>query len=105
MPSVPLETFIVADDAVGIVEYNDANQRISRFYWQGVPSGVTVYVTIWDLNVGPDPVYEGSFMGSGETNISGNRQAVEETVEGETYWAIPPEIRVAFQAVKAGTWV
>lgn len=103
MTIVPLETFQLGETALGVVEYNDANQRISRFYWQDIPVGSVVTVVIWDSNSPqyPDPIFNGSFVGNGETPIAGNYRAVTETdpVDGSEFDAIPPNITVVFSMI------
>lgn len=100
MPPVPLESFTVGD-VTGHVEYNDANQRISRFYWNDVPAGFELQVTIWDSNDPsyPSPVFEGTFTASGETPIAGNHRAVEvpDEFDGELAYRIPPNIEVKLE--------
>lgn len=106
MPIVPLETFKLGDTATGVVEYQDSNMRISRFYWQDIPPGCVVTVVIWDTNSPsfPDPIFTGAFVGDGETPIAGNYQAVIETdpIDGTQYPAIPPNIIVQFSMVCPG---
>lgn len=97
MPSVPLESFTTGP-VVGHVEYNNANKRISRFYWNNVPDGFSLHVVIWDeLHPSfPNPVFEGDFTQSGETPIAGNYRAVEvpDDYDGQLNDRIPPNIRV-----------
>lgn len=106
MPNVPLTTFTLGAGATGIVEYNDANLRISRFYWQNIPPGCVATVIIWDSNdpAYPDPIFTGAFTGDGEQSIPGQYQAVIETdpFDGEQYPALPPNITVKFGMVCEG---
>ncbi len=99
MPIAPLETF-TCNDAIGIVEYQDANLRISRFYWENIPVSCVIHVTIWDEldSSYPDPVFTGDFTDSGETPIAGNYQAEMESdpYGGNSYPAIPSNIMISF---------
>lgn len=98
MAFVPLIRFKVGESAVGTVIYNDANGRLTRFEWSGIPPGYEVRVTIFDtLSAShPDPVFAGSFTESGQTPIAGSYNAVEETFQGETFMALPPNIIIVF---------
>ena len=106
MPVVPLETF-TCGDAIGIIEYQDANMRISRFYWESIPALSVVNVEIWDtLDASyPDPVFSGSFTDSGETPIAGNYQAEMESdpYGGDSYPAIPSNIIIRFAMSSPGS--
>lgn len=105
MPAAELEKFTVGS-VIGIIEYNDANLRISRFYWSGVPAGFELYVVVHDEldPVYPDPVFEGTFVDAGETPIAGGYRAVEvaDPVDGELVYSIPPNIRVQTELRSTG---
>ena len=105
MPPEPLERFIVSG-VIGVVEYNDIPDIISRFFWSDPPSGVTGRIVVFDdEDPEPGPVVDIPFVAAGNRAIAGNRKAVIETDPdtGEMYPAIPPSIKITFLAVSQGT--